>query len=199
MLTIRHLELFAQLPYHSTLSSAAAALHISESALSHALSEMESTLGEQLCVRRRAKGMYLTPAGRLLANSARNILKEMDELFGDIASLGGELRGPLAIGCFVGLAGTVLPPVMEDLAKRHPQIDVRISVGDHDDLIPQLRNGELDTAILYHIDLPADLSVENIYPTEVMAILPRSHPLAQADAVDLKALASEPVEPHRVV
>ncbi len=65
--TFRQLELFAALPDYPTLGSAARQLHISESALSHAISELEAAVGEQLCIRKKAKGMYLTPTGRHFA------------------------------------------------------------------------------------------------------------------------------------
>lgn len=61
--TLRRLELFAALPNHATLSAAAASLHISESALSQAITGLEKSEGEQLCVRRKAHGLQLTPAG----------------------------------------------------------------------------------------------------------------------------------------
>ena len=70
--TFRQLELFAALPEHTTLGSAAQQLHISESALSRAISRLEAALGEQLCIRRKARGMHLTPTGRHFAKRAGN-------------------------------------------------------------------------------------------------------------------------------
>ena len=72
--TLRQLQLFSALPEHPTLSAAAAALHISESALSHAITELEKVVGEQLCVRRKARGLQLTPAGQFFAERARALV-----------------------------------------------------------------------------------------------------------------------------
>jgi DNA-binding transcriptional LysR family regulator len=191
--TLRQLELFAALPDHDTLSSAAAALHISESALSHALSELEAAVGEQLCVRRKARGMRLTQAGQYLAARARTIVKETDGLVSELAGVGGELRGPVALGCYIGLASNVLPSVMEGFGKLHPGVDISISVGDHRDLLPKLETGALDAAIVYEIGMPARLQRQEIYQTEVMAILAESHPLAGNPDVDLEELAPEPL------
>ena len=91
--TLRQLELFAVLPDHPTLGSAAKALHVSESALSHALTELEAALGEQLCVRRKARGMHLTPTGRHFAARAREILRSTDTLVGELAEVRGEAAG----------------------------------------------------------------------------------------------------------
>jgi len=191
--TLRQLELFAALPDHPTLSSAAAALHISESALSHALNELEAAVGEQLCVRRKARGMRLTTAGQYLAVRARSILKETDGLVSELAGVGGELRGPVALGCYIGLASNVLPSVMEGFGKLHSGVDIGITVGDHDDLLPALENGALDVAIVYDINLPAALQRRQVYQTEVRAVMAPSHPLAGQEDVDLAELAAEPL------
>ena len=191
--TLRQLELFAALPDHSTLGSAARALHVSESALSHALTELETAIGEQLCVRRKARGMHLTPTGRHFALRAREILKATDALVADLGEASGELRGPVALGCYTGLASNVLPAVLEGMGRLHPGIDIGIRVGDHADLLPALENGALDTAIVYDIGLPAGLQQKVVYETEVMAVFAESDPLAENDDIDLAALAEKPL------
>lgn len=111
--TFRQLELFAALPEHTTLGSAAQQLHISESALSHAISELETALGEQLCIRKKARGMHLTPTGRHFAKRAAELLKDASALADGLGELRGELKGPVSLGCYTGLASNVLPAVLE--------------------------------------------------------------------------------------
>ncbi len=177
-LTIRQLELFSALPKHATLSDAAAALHISESGLSQAVSEIEKTVGEQLCVRRKAKGLQLTPAGQYFAHRARQLVDEVSSLVGDLAATRGEITGPIRVGCYVGFPAAVLPPVLAYFAHEHPRAKVEIQVGADDDLLPALADGSLDFAILYDMFLPADLNKRVVYETEVMAVLPAGHRLA---------------------
>lgn len=190
--TFRQLELFAALPEHATLGSAAQQLHISESALSHAISELEAALGEQLCIRRKARGMHLTPTGRHFAQRARELLREASALADGLGELRGELKGPVSLGCYTGLASNVLPAVLEGMASLHPKVEISITVGDHSDLLPALENGTLDTAIVYDIGLPADLERKIIYETDVMAVLSASDPLGQdGDDIDLADLAAK--------
>lgn len=191
--TFRQLELFAALPEHSTLGSAAQQLHISESALSHAVSELESALGEQLCIRRKAKGMHLTPTGRHFAKRAGELLREASALADGLGELRGELKGPVSLGCYTGLASNVLPAVLEGMAKLHPKVEISITVGDHSDLLPALEDGSLDTAIVYDIGLPADVERKVIYQTEVMAVLSANDPLGQEDDIELADLATKPL------
>lgn len=191
--TLRQLELFAALPDHSTLSAAAKALHISESALSHSLTELESAVGEQLCVRRKARGMHLTPTGRHFAARAREILRSTETLVGELAEVRGELRGPVALGCYTGLASNVLPAVLEGVGRRHPEVEIGITVGDHTELLAALESGMLDLAIVYDIGLPSGLQRSVVYETEVLAVLAGSEPLAQEPDIDLADLAALPL------
>lgn len=191
--TLRQLELFAALPDHSTLSSAAKALHISESALSHSLTELEAAVGEQLCVRRKARGMHLTPTGRHFAARAREILRSTETLVGELAEVRGELRGPVALGCYTGLASNVLPAVLEGVGRRHPEVNIGITVGDHTELLAALESGMLDLAIVYDIGLPSGLQRSVVYETEVLAVLAGSEPLAQEPDIDLADLAALPL------
>ncbi|PBC51676.1 MULTISPECIES: LysR substrate-binding domain-containing protein [Rhodococcus] len=192
-LTVRQLELFSALPRYGTLSEAAAALHISESGLSQAVSEVERIVGEQLCVRRKAKGLQLTPAGQYFAHRARHLVDEVSSLVGDLAATRGEITGPIRVGCYVGFAATVLPPVLAHFAGAHPKAKVGVRVGGDDELLPSLADGTLDFAVLYDMFLPSDLNKRVVYETEVMAVLPADHRLADRISVALHELAEEPL------
>jgi DNA-binding transcriptional LysR family regulator len=191
--TLRQLELFCALEHHSTLSAAATALHISESALSSALSELERSIGAQLCVRRRARGIQLTPTGKHFANRARGILLAAGELAHELAGMDGTLHGPVTLGCHTSLAPHLLPTILEAFATDHPGVLIDVAVGTHDDLFGALRSGSLDLALVYNIDLPEDFSLTQLYETEVMAVLPADHRLSDRPAVDLADLVNEPL------
>lgn len=191
--TFRQLELFAALPEHTTLGSAAQQLHISESALSHAISELEAALGEQLCIRKKARGMHLTPTGRHFAKQAAELLKEASSLADGLGELRGELKGPVSLGCYTGLASNVLPAVLEGMARLHPKVEISITVGDHSELLRALEHGNLDTALVYDIGLPTDVERRVIYKTEAMAVLAANDPLAEQADIDLADLVTKPL------
>lgn len=191
--TLRQLELFTALPNFSTLSAAAASLYISESALSSAITALEQAMDEQLCVRRRARGLQLTPAGRLLADRAQALLRDASELVSELAGLEGKLKGPVNIGSFTGLADTIFPPVLEGFPLRHPEVTLGVTVGSNEELVELLAAGLLDFAFLYDVYLPPGLTRQAVYTTEVVAIFPKDHPLACLRTVDLADLALEPL------
>ena len=193
--TLRQLELFAALPDHATLSTAAAALHISESGLSYAISELERAVGEQLCLRRKARGMQLTPAGRYFAERARAVVADADELASALASQRGELVGPVSVGCFTGFASTGAACRCSTGSPAPIRVwRSRITVGTDDELLPAVTAGRLDFAFVYEAcSCPEGLAKRPIYRTEILAVLPPEHRLAGEESIDLADLADEPL------
>ena len=189
--SLRQLELFAALPNFATLSAAATHLHISESALSHAVTSLENVVGEQLCVRRKARGLTLTPAGQQFAKQAHRILADTQELVLG-ARRGQELRGPVKLGCYSSFAINVVPELLEGFPKRHPGVQMEIMVGTNEELLSALQAGNLDVALVYNVSLPLGYRRRKIYPTELEVHLHPDHPLASAGTVSLADLAGEP-------
>jgi DNA-binding transcriptional LysR family regulator len=189
--SLRQLELFAALPHFGTLSAAAAHLHISESALSQAITNLERTVGEQLCVRRKARGLTLTPTGQQFAEQARRIMADTQELVLS-AGRGQELRGPVKLGCYSSFAVNLVPELLEGFPKRHPGVDLEIMVGTNEELLTALDAGRLDVALVFDVSLPVGYRRRRIYATELQVHLHPEHPLAAAEAVDLAQLADEP-------
>ncbi len=189
--SLRQLELFATLPNFTTLSAAAAHLHISESALSQAITGLERVVGEQLCVRRKARGLTLTPTGLEFARQAHQIVAATQEL---VLSAGGEreLRGPVRLGCYSTFATNVVPELLEEFPKRHPGVHIEITVGTNEELLFALETGRLDVALVYDVSLPVGYHRRRIYATELEVHLHPEHPLANARSVDLPELVGEP-------
>jgi len=189
--SLRQLELFAALPNFTTLSAAAAHLHISESALSQAITSLEKAVGEQLCVRRKARGLTLTPTGQEFAAHARRIIADTQELVLR-AGRGEELQGPVKLGCYTSFATNVVPELLEGFPKRHPGVRLEIMVGTNEELLSALEAGRLDVALVFDVSLPLGYRRRRIYATELEVHLHPDHPLTKADAVDLADLADQP-------
>ena len=192
-LSLRQLELFAELPRHATLGSAAAALRISESALSQAITAVARTVGEQLCVRRKARGLQMTPAGQYFAERARRVAREAADLVHAVPRDDGELRGPVRLGCFASFATALVPSILEGFPALHPGVDVQVTVGTDEDLLPAVAAGHLDLALVYDLLLPPEFEKRVLYETKLEAVLPPEHPLAERPVVALEDLAAEPL------
>src|SRR6202035_1398257 len=111
------------------------------------IKEMEEALGGML-LERSARQVALTRFGEEIAERVRDILRSVDEL-GDFARASRDrLAGRLRIGMIPTIAPYLLPKVIENLARMHPEIDIHIRETLTPKLIQELAEGRLDTAIV---------------------------------------------------
>jgi DNA-binding transcriptional LysR family regulator len=191
--TLRQLAHFVAVADTGAISAAALKLHLSQGAVSAAVTELERIFKVQLMVRRKAHGVTLTPAGKHLYARAVLLLADAEELELSAASGGTELAGPLVIGCYLTLAPTVLPPLLDGFSTDHPKVRLESVEGTQNGLLDRLFDGELDLAVVYDTDLPADLGAVELYKTSAYALLPAAHRLAAQPEVSLHELAPEPM------
>jgi len=146
-LTLRQLRYFDALERHGHFGRAAEACSISQPALSMQIKELEEALGGVL-LERGARQVRLTTFGEEVVRRAREILRSIDEL-GDFARASrDQLAGRLRIGMIPTIAPYLLPRVIENLARVHPELDIHVRETMTPKLIQELAEGRLDTAIL---------------------------------------------------
>lgn len=191
--TLRQLEYFRAIAEHGTIHAAAERLFVTPTATANGLTELERVLGVQLCVRRKGQGVVLTPAGAAVLTEGRSLLRFADELQRHAGSRGGELEGPLSIGCYSTLAPTILPALLEEYGESHPRVDVTFVDGTMDELHPLLERGALDVIITYRINLPLGLEEALLFETAVHVLLSADHALAHEKTVSLHQLEDEPL------
>jgi len=145
-MTVRQLRYFDALAHHSHFGRAAAACAISQPALSMQIKELEETLGAVL-MERGARQVRLTKFGEEAALRVRDILLLVDEL-GEFARASRDrLSGRLRIGMIPTIAPYLLPILMENLTRTHPEVDIYVREALTSKLIQELAEGRLDTAI----------------------------------------------------
>src|SRR5271155_3995693 len=145
--TLRQLRYFDALARHGHFGRAAEACSISQPALSMQIKEMEETLGGVL-LERSARQFALTTFGEEVAQRVRDILRSVDEL-GDFARAShDQLAGRLRVGMIPTIAPYLLPTVIGNLTRLHPELDIHVRETLTPKLIAELREGRLDTAIV---------------------------------------------------
>ena len=146
-LTLRQLRYFDALARHCHFGRAAEACAISQPALSMQIKEMEEALGGVL-IERGARQVGLTNFGEQAAQHVRNILRSVDEL-GDFARASQDrLVGRLRIGMIPTVAPYLLPAVIGNLTRTHPELDIHVRETLTPKLIEELAEGRLDAAIV---------------------------------------------------
>lgn len=188
--TFRQLDYFVATAEHGNVSAAARARRVAQPAMSMALAQLETAIGESLFHRRPGRGLVLTPAGKRLLDQARVILAEAAAMTAPRESE-APLKGRLAIGCFRDLAPYIVPRLVAAIRRRHPGIAVDLHEGDFHAVREGLIAGRTELALTYELGIEADMTRWPLATLPPYALLPRDHPLAARRRVSLKALAKE--------
>ena|ERR1700733_8943978 len=145
--TVRQLSYFDALARHSHFGHAAAACAISQPALSMQIKELEEVLGAVL-FERGARRVRLTKFGEEAALRVRDILRSVDELADFARASADRLAGRLRIGMIPTIAPYLLPMVIGDLTRTHPELGIYVREALTSKLIEELAEGRLDAAIV---------------------------------------------------
>ncbi|WP_144720112.1 LysR family transcriptional regulator [Agrococcus jejuensis] len=185
--TLRQLAYLVAAADDGTIAAAAARLHVSASAISDAISELERSLGAHLAIRRRAHGLTLTSAGAHVVAQARPLLAAARELSTSLHA-DGALVGPITIACFPTLAPTILPPLLAGFAAEHPGVDLHVVETTQDGLAGRIESGEIDVAFVYETLVPGNPRRRRLYALPAHVVLAADDPLAAQPTVRLETL-----------
>jgi len=190
--TLRQLQLFVATCDAGTVTLAAQRENISQSAVSAALAELERSLGVQLLIRHHAHGVAPTPAGRQFLIHARGLLHQAADVDRLAYEFSNDVAGRIALGCLVTFAPIVTPQLCRRFVQRHPNVYIDLREGGQDELFSLLRQGELNLALTYDLDIPSDVSFVPLAELPPIVLLPADHVMAQRAEIDLAELAPEP-------
>lgn len=185
--TFRQLSALHAVARLGSVSKAAEEMHLTQPAVSLQLGILEEAAGTPL-LKRSARGVKLTEAGELLASYASRILELWREAGDAMAQHCGDIAGLLRIGA-VTTAEYLLPPLLLEFVREHPQVKVKLSVGNRAEIVGQLASQEIDLAIMGRP--PAELKTTSAaFAKHPMAFVAApTHPLMRHHRLGLDALA----------
>lgn len=195
MLEIRHLRLVRAIAEEGGPTKAAARLHLTQSAVSHQLAELEGRLGVVLFARVRRQ-LRLTPAGTRLLEAARTMLGDLARVERELQHAGATRRAPLRLAVESFTAYHWLPPVVATLEREHPHVDVRIVLEATREPIAALLRGTLDLAIVSSPVRDRALVTTKLFDDEWTVICAPKHALAKRPFVSALELARETLFAH---
>jgi DNA-binding transcriptional LysR family regulator len=161
---------------------------VSSPSISTALSQLEKDLGAALFVRRRPQGLSLTEAGRTLSTQAEIVLNDASELTRMAGMVSHSIQGHLQLGCLVSFAQIVVPKLRRSFEAAHPAVKLSQSELTQSEIFTALRQGDIDLAISYAIDLPKDLEFQAIKSLPPFVMLAPDHPLANNKILTVEQL-----------
>ncbi|MFK4234667.1 LysR family transcriptional regulator [Pseudomonas guariconensis] len=193
-MTPEQLITFATVAEHGNISHAAAALHLSQPAVSGQLKLLQEAFGEPL-YQRAGRGVRLTAAGDQLLGHAQRLRETFLQAQALRDAMRGMERGTLRIGASTTPASYLLPYLIADFHARYPDIAITTTHGNTAEIVAAL--GELDIALIEGPpgqELPLGTSVTAWREDEIVAIVPSGHPLADGAQVQtLQALGAYPL------
>lgn len=142
-LRLKHLRLVDVLAQVGSLRQAAAAMNLTQPAVTKILQDLEDVLGVQLFTR-RARAIEINDFGRFVAVYARRVLGETQRFGADLDTLVRSGHGTLAIGAIMVTAAELLPAAVQELKKIRPAVSVRIVESSSDRLLADLGKNEFD-------------------------------------------------------
>ena len=189
-LEMRHLQLVRAVAATGTLTRAGVALHLTQSALSHQLRDIESRLGTALFLR-VGKRLALTPAGERLLASANDVLSTIQQTEDAIRQLAGDSRGLLRITTECHTCYHWLPPLMKRYQRTHPRVDVRIDVTATNDPIHALLEGPARSRDHQRRRRDRRVITRPLFEDELVAIVSPGHRLADKRFIEPQDFADE--------
>jgi len=191
--TLRQLEYFVAVGEAGSIALASEKVNVSSPSISTAINQLEKEFGLPLFVRQHAQGLSLTQSGRVMMEQAKFVLKEAESLMGLAGDIAGVVRGPLSVGCLVTFAQVVLPTVRRSFQDAFPDVTIHQQELNQSEIFSMLRRAEIDVALTYDLNLPADLQFTSLLELPPYAIVDETHPLAHLPAVSIDELKDYPM------
>ena len=185
-----HVEAFVAIVRRGGFTRAAAALHLSQPAISRRLHLLEHELGAPLFDRVRA-GATLTDAGRAFLPHAEALLASMRDGVEAVGALRGGDRGAVRLAVVGTLASTTLTERLRRFRERFPGIDLRVTTALSREVSELVRRGDVTLGLRYDADPHPELVSTRLHDEPMVAVCAGRHPLARARRLRPKALAGE--------
>ncbi|MFC3552027.1 LysR substrate-binding domain-containing protein [Lysobacter cavernae] len=186
-MNLRDLKYLVALADHKHFGRAAAASFVSQPTLSTQIKKLEDELGVSL-VERAPRRVMLTPVGRDIAERARKIIADVEQM-SEIARRSQDPEaGTVRLGLFPTLGPYLLPHVVPNLRKRFPRLELLLVEEKTDQILARLRDGRLDAALLALPIHDDQLHVEVLFDEPFLLAVPQQHAMAGQDTLDLHEL-----------
>ena len=186
----RQLRAFSVLARTGSFTQTARELHLTQSAISHAMKALEQDMGCRL-LDRMGKTVVLTQAGEQLLVRVERVLEEMASARAELGRLGKWGSSRLRIGASTTACQHVLPAVLREFKQSYPQCAISIQPGDTPENIDALRAHQIDLAVNLEPRRGEPLEFRPMFTDELQFILSPQHPWARAGKVQREEIARQ--------
>jgi DNA-binding transcriptional LysR family regulator len=190
---LRHLRYFVAVAEEHSFSRAAQVLHVSQSAISEQISDLEAEMGVRL-LERSPRTTTLTEPGKMFLARSRRILEESHNAVMEAQRTERGDLGVLRIGFFAGGVGDGFPELVRGFRKLHPLVELSLHEMISAEQWTALAEGRIDIGFTRAPEpqFRRDIRYESVQSDPIVAVLPSTHRKAAAKRIDLKELTNDP-------
>lgn len=186
----RHIQYFIAVAEHLSFTKAAAALHVSQPALSQQVKQLEESLGAQL-FDRSSRTTRLTDAGDVYLLYARRAYQELREAKTAIHDVSDLTRGSLRVAVTPTFTTYLIGPVIEAFHSRYPKITLNLRELSQERIEELLLAGELDVGIAFDEINTDDIDAIPLLKETMALVVSRKNRLADKKFIGLQGLSAE--------
>ena len=204
LLDLTRLATLREVERCGSYSAAADSLNFSPSAVSQQMTVLARELGFRL-FDRTPRGMRLTTAAEVLVSHVETVFARLNDAQAELDEVAGGARGRLRVGSFPTATARFVAETMGEFRDRLPAVQVSLSDGEPHESVGRLKSRELDLAVVFDFDhwaLASDfdgrdvcshseIECVDLFDDPFFAILPRDHPLAASERVEIAQLEGE--------
>ena len=194
MLNVGRLRVLKEVAYRGSFSAAAEALSYTQSAVSQQIAALEAETGMTL-LERHPRGVSLTAAGQTLVGHAEGILARLETAEAALSAIAGLRGGRLRMASFPTAGATLMPLAIATFRSSYPDVELTLAEGEPEEIVPRLRAGELDLALLFEFAdetaLEEGMTRVQLLADPMYLALPREHRLAGKERLRLEDLQQQ--------
>ena len=185
-------EVFIRVARSKTISQAARELNLSQPAVTTAIQKLEDQFGVKLFYR-RSRGLELTTAGSRLYQHLWELKNRSIEAENEMMKIKGTVHGHLRLGASPTFGEYILPGLLGEFSRQHPQIGFSLVIGNNQQIYDRLKEGQVELAFLAG-KLPGKrLAVFKILEDELVLIVSPRHPWSEVKILKKEELPAQPL------
>lgn len=188
-MTLLGCQIFSTIAHEGSFARTAEQLHLTPSAISHAVATMEAECGFPLFTRTKT-GVTMTAAAENLLPAIQRLLASNESLDQSIAQINGMHKGVLRLAVFNSACVTWVPQLLPPYEAEFPGIDIQIYQGSYSDIAAWLKNGTVELGFLSN-SCAQDLVFEPLYTDPLVCIAPKGFPTAKPGRVTAAELRGQ--------
>jgi DNA-binding transcriptional LysR family regulator len=173
----RQLQAFCAVVEKKSFSQAAEQLGVTQPAVSLQVRALEERVGQTL-LDRSGRRVEPTEAGRRLYRSAQRMLVLEEQLMEEVAADDGRLAGTLSIGASTGPGAHLVPLLLCEFQREHPDLHVALSIWDTQTVIDRVADRQLEVGVVGALRRHRSLEFEPLVRDQIVLAVPPGHPAA---------------------